>query len=84
MTAAVVGVIANLTAWFFIHVLFSAVANAEVGPLRLNIPVWSSFDWRAAVLAALAAVLLFKLKWNIMRVLAAAALGGLILGLAVA
>lgn len=81
LTAAVVGVIANLTAWFFIHVLFSAVASAEVGPLRLNIPVWSSFDWRAAVLAALAAALLFRLKWNIIRVLAAAAAGGLILGL---
>ncbi|NLR70415.1 chromate efflux transporter [Novosphingobium sp. ERN07] len=83
LTAAVVGVIANLTAWFFIHVLFSAVVKAEVGPLHLNIPVLSTFDWRAAVLAAMAAVLLFRLKWNIMRVLAAAAVGGLILGLGV-
>lgn len=83
LTAAVVGVIANLTAWFFIHVLFAAVANPQIGPLHFSIPVWSSFDWRAAVLAAMAAVLLFKLKWNIIRVLAAAAAGGLVLGIAV-
>ncbi len=82
LTAAVVGVIANLTAWFFIHVLFAAVTKAQIGPMQLNVPVWSSFDWRAALLAAMAAVLLFKLKWNIIRVLAAAAAGGLVLGLA--
>ncbi|WP_372730572.1 chromate efflux transporter [Novosphingobium sp.] len=82
LTAAVVGVIANLTAWFFIHVLFAAVTKAQIGPMQLNVPVWSSFDWRAALLATMAAVLLFKLKWTIIRVLAAAAAGGLILGLA--
>lgn len=82
LTAAVVGVITNLTAWFFIHVLFAAVTNAQIGPIQLNMPVWSSFDWRAALLAAMAAMLLFNLKWNIIRVLAAAAAGGLILGLA--
>lgn len=82
LTAAVVGVIANLTAWFFIHVLFAAVTNVQIGPMQLNMPVWSSFDWRAALLAAMAAMLLFKLKLNIIRVLAAAAAGGLILGLA--
>ena len=82
LTAAVVGVIANLTAWFFIHVLFAAVTKAQIGPMQLNVPVWSSFDWRAALLAAMAAVLLFKLKWNIIRVLAAAAAGRLVLGLA--
>ncbi|OYZ17921.1 MAG: chromate transporter [Novosphingobium sp. 16-62-11] len=81
VTAAVVGVIANLTAWFFIHVLFSAVIATQIGPMHLNIPVWTSFDWRAAMLAAMAAMLLFKVKWSIIGVLAAAAAGGLILGL---
>lgn len=81
LTAAVVGVIANLTAWFFIHVLFTTVGIIKLGPLQLSVPAWSSFDWRTAVLASLAAVLLFKFKWSIIRVLAVAALGGLILGL---
>lgn len=77
LTAAVVGVIANLTVWFFIHVLFTAVADLSFGPLRLVAPVWASFDWRAGVLAVVAAILLFRLRWNIMLVLAVAALGGL-------
>lgn len=81
LTAAVVGVIANLTAWFFIHVLFTTVGMVKLGPLQLSVPAWSSFDWRTAVLASLAAVLLFMFKWSIIRVLAVAALGGLILGL---
>ena len=80
LTAAVVGVIANLTAWFFIHVLFARVNELVVGPMRLSNPVWSTLDWRAAVLAALSAFLLFRLKWNIIRVLGLAAVGGLILG----
>lgn len=81
LTAAVVGVIANLTAWFFIHVLFTAVSMVKLGPLQLSVPAWSSFDWRTAVLVSLAAVLLFMFKWSIIRVLAVAAIGGLILGL---
>jgi chromate transporter len=80
LTAAVVGVIANLTVWFFIHVLFSQVHEFAAGPLRISNPDWNTLDWRAAALAALSAVLLFRLQWNIVRVLGGAALGGLILG----
>jgi chromate transporter len=80
LTAAVVGVIANLTGWFFIHVLFARVDEFAAGPLRISNPVWATLDWRAAVLAALSAILLFRFKWNIIQVLGAAALGGLILG----
>jgi chromate transporter len=80
LTAAVVGVIANLTAWFLIHVLFARVDEIHVGPIRLYSPDWASFDWRAAVLAALAALLIFRLKWNVIAVLGLAAVGGLALG----
>ena len=80
LTAAVVGVIANLTVWFFIHVLFEKVDQLTVGLLRFGTPVWTTLDWRAAVLAALSALLLFRLKWTIIRVLGVAAIGGLVLG----
>ncbi len=79
LTAAVVGVIANLTAWFLLHVLFARVGEARFGAIRLHLPDWTSFDWRAGLLAALAAALIFGLKWNVIRVLAVAALGGLLL-----
>lgn len=83
VTAAVVGVIANLTAWFALHVLFATVGETQAGPLRLYTPDWLSFDWRAALLASLACLLVFGAKWSVVRVLGVAALGGLVLGLAI-
>ncbi|MEL7706163.1 chromate efflux transporter [Citromicrobium bathyomarinum] len=83
VTAAVVGVIANLTAWFALHVLFADVDETRIGPMRLYLPEWVGFDWRAAVLAAIACILVFGAKWSVVRVLAVTALGGLLLGTAV-
>ncbi|GMN04293.1 chromate efflux transporter [Erythrobacter sp. MTPC3] len=82
ITAAVVGVIANLSAWFALHVIFTAVGETRAGPLRLYTPEWASFDWRAALLAAIACLLVFGPKWSVVKVLGVAALGGLVLGLA--
>ncbi|SMD05295.1 chromate efflux transporter [Novosphingobium sp. B1] len=82
VTAAVVGVIANLTAWFALHVLFAEVSQRQFGPLRLYWPDLASFDWRAGLLALLACIMAFGLKWSVLRVLAVSALGGLILVLA--
>lgn len=81
VTAAVVGVIANLTAWFALHVLFADVGKIAVGPLRLSWPDLATFDWRAGVLAALAFALAFGAKWSVPRLLAVCAAGGLALSL---
>jgi chromate transporter len=83
VTAAVVGVIANLTAWFALHVLFTQVGQRQFGPLRLYWPDPASIDWRAGVLAALAIMLAFRLKWSVLRILTVCALGGLLLVLAI-
>jgi chromate transporter len=79
LTAAVVGVIGNLTVWFVLHVLFAQVDEERAGRLRLYIPDWASFDWRAGLLAALSALLVFRFKWSVFRVLGVAAVGGLLL-----
>ncbi len=79
VTAAVVGVIANLTAWFALHVLFARVGVVEAGMLRLSWPELASFDWRAGVLTALAFALAFGARWGVLRLLAACAAGGLVL-----
>jgi chromate transporter len=81
ITAAVVGVIANITAWFALHVLFAQVGEVQFGPVRLDWPLWASFDWRAGVLAALAVLLAFRLRWSVLRILAACAAGGIVLSL---
>ena len=81
ITAAVVGVIANLTAWFALHVLFAQVGAVQFGPVRLDWPLWASFDWRAGVLAALAVLLALQLRWSVLRILAVCAAGGIVLSL---
>jgi chromate transporter len=79
VTAAVVGVIANLSLWFAGHVLFHQFDPGGPAHLPFDLPVWTSFDWRAALLAGSAALLLFRFKANVIMVLAAAAVAGLAL-----
>lgn len=81
VTAAVVGVIANLTVWFALHVLFGLVSEERFGPLRLYWPDPASFDWRAALLAVLACAMAFWLKWSVLRILAICAAVGMALTL---
>jgi chromate transporter len=79
ITAAVVGVILNLSVWFALHVLFGKVTEMHAGPLR-----WYAFDpfaldLRATALAAIAAVLAFGLHRSLIEVVVAmAALGVLV------
>jgi chromate transporter len=81
ITAAVVGVIANLSLWFALHVLFAQVGELPLGPVRLYWPEWTSFDWRTAVIGAGAALLLFRFKLDIIKMLAIAALAGMVASL---
>jgi chromate transporter len=81
LSAAVVGVIANLTLWFALHVLFGKVSVQAIGPATLQLPELATFDWRAALLAALAAALLFGMKWGVIRMLGITAVAGLLVGL---
>lgn len=71
VTAAVVGVILNLTVWFGLHVLFARVHRADAGPLSVLLPDPASLNLRAALLAAVAALLLFVLHRGILTALAA-------------
>ncbi len=79
ITAAVVGVILNLSLWFSLHVVFTDVAATQLGPIRLWVPELSSLDWRVLGLTALAAVMLFRWHQSVVRVLAVSALGGVLL-----
>jgi chromate transporter len=70
VTAAVVGVILNLTVWFALHVLFARVTERFAGPLRLHVPDPASISWPALALSVLAVVLLFALHRGIIATLA--------------
>jgi chromate transporter len=82
VTAAVVGVIANLALWFGLRVLFGELAAVTIGPATLDLPVPASLDPTALGLAVFAAVLLFPARQGILRTLGASALAGLALRLA--
>jgi chromate transporter len=82
ITAAVVGVIANLALYFAVHTLFRGTAVATAGPVRVELPELGTVRPVALVIAVLAAVLLFKGKWSVLRTLGACAAAGLVLGLA--
>jgi chromate transporter len=78
VTAAVVGVIANLAVTFAIATLFGQVGTARLfGHFDVPRPVWSSVDVFALVVATVAFVGLWRLKWKAIPVIAASALAGL-------
>lgn len=78
ITAAVVGVILNLSVWFALHVIFRKVSDVQAGPMRLAVPDVASLHVTALALAVLAALMLFRLHANVMAVLAVC--GALALG----
>jgi chromate transporter len=76
VTAAVVGVILNLTVWFVLHVLFADVVEQRAGPLRWFAFDPASMDLKVGALAAIAAVLAFRFHRGLVElVLVMAALG---------
>jgi chromate transporter len=77
ITAAVVGVILNLSVWFAAHVLFAELETVAAGPLRLLVPVWSSLDPAALGLTALGGGLIWGLRLDLLKVLPLMALAGL-------
>ncbi len=77
ITAAIVGVILNLSVWFAMHVWFTNVESVKTGVLTIWTPMWSSLDWRVALLTVLCGVAAFVLHWSIFRILAIAAVLGL-------
>ena len=74
ITAAVVGVIANLAVWFGLHVFFADVTHRSIGFLTLWVPDVTTLDWRVVVLASLSGWLLLRRKWSVPITLAASAI----------
>ena len=76
ITAAVVGVILNLSVWFALHVLFESVVVRSLGVFTLWVPDWATIDYRVVLLTGLCAIAVFVLHWGIVRVLILSALLG--------
>src|SRR5712671_3697526 len=81
ITAAVVGVILNLSVWFALHVLFGHVTERHSGWLRWYAFDPLSLDLKAAALAVVAAVLAFGLHRSLIEVVVAMAGLGVVMKL---
>jgi chromate transporter len=81
ITAAVVGVILNLSVWFGLHVLFNKVNRME-GTFKPWLPEWQTLDWAALAISVIAALALLRLHLGIPKTLALCAALGVIWKLA--
>ncbi len=77
ITAAVVGVILNLSLWFGLHVLFGKVERV-VGVFQPWVPDWSQIDLIALSLSAISAMLLLRLHFGLFKTLGVATILGLL------
>ena len=74
ITAAVVGVIANLSIWFAAHVFFSSVTRIDSFPLHMILPDPATFNLIPGLIALASAYLLLRLHQSLLLVLAFAAI----------
>ena len=78
ITAAVVGVIANLAVWLSLHTVFATVDVVHAGWLVLNLPVFSSISWTALALSVAAVIAMFRFHAGMIATLLGCSAAGLV------
>ncbi|MDO9061541.1 MAG: chromate transporter, partial [Bradyrhizobium sp.] len=82
ITAAVVGVILNLSIWFALHTVFRETTPFRSFGLSFDLPLWSSVDVAALALAIAAATAIFRFNMGMLTVLAGSCAAGVLLRMA--
>ncbi len=77
ITAAVVGVIANLAVYFALHTLFGTTRELSWGLLQLELPVLDTIRPVALAITVAALIMIFWLRWSVLRTLGVCAALGL-------
>ncbi|MFB9265270.1 chromate efflux transporter [Bradyrhizobium erythrophlei] len=78
ITAAVVGVILNLSIWFALHTLFRDTVPVRSLGLSFDMPVPSSIDIPALILSIAAATAIFRFNLGMLWVLAGSCVAGIV------
>jgi chromate transporter len=81
ITAAVVGVILNLSIWFALHTVFRETTPIRSAGLSFDMPVLSSVDIPALVLAVAAATAIFRFNLGMLTVLGGSCAAGVLMRL---
>jgi chromate transporter len=79
ITAAVVGVILNLSIWFALHVVFRQTTPVRSFGLSFDMPLVSSVDGPALVLAIAAATAIFRFNLGMLWVLGGSCAAGVLM-----
>jgi chromate transporter len=81
ITAAVVGVILNLSIWFALHTLFRETTPVRSFGLSFDMPIFSSIDVPALLLSIAAATAIFRFNLGMLTVLGGSCVAGIALRL---
>ncbi|WP_273242537.1 chromate efflux transporter [Hyphomonas atlantica corrig.] len=82
VTAAVLGVIANLALWFAMHLMFRTIQTLELpGKGELPLPDPQTLDWKAALLCVSACVAVFRFQTGVLTLIIGSAVCGVALTL---
>ena len=82
ITAAVVGVIANLAIWFALHTLFGELKQQHVLAMKLQLPALNTINLSALALSIAAVIALFRFKLGLIATLLGCSMLGIIMHLA--
>jgi chromate transporter len=77
ITAAVMGVVLNLAVWFAIHTIFGSTHDLHALGAHIIVPDWGSISIPTTIIAALAMLMLFRLRLGMMKTIGICALLGL-------
>jgi chromate transporter len=81
ITAAVVGVILNLSIWFALHAVFRETSPVSSFGLSFDMPVLSSVDFAALILSIAAATAIFRFNMGMLTVLGGSCAAGVLMRL---
>jgi len=76
VTAAVVGVIANLSVYFALHTLFDSTRRYSMGIIHTTLPRWETLNFQSGLLTVFALFLVFRLKRSALQVMGICAVVG--------
>src|SRR5262249_47654187 len=83
ITAAIVGVILNLAAWFALHVLVGELREIQAPGMVIDLPVLSTVNMPSLILTLSALIAVFWFRIGMLPVLAGCSIAGLVYGLAI-
>ena len=78
VTAAIVGVVLNLSVWFALHTICGRLHASALGPVRVEIPEWTTLNGAALAIAAAALIAMLRFRLALGWTLLGAAVVGLL------